>query len=140
MLAEDILRQREPLMGKLIDNSRGACFEIAAAMDRKEHLGMLIDQRLARGIVLPFFGRPALTNPLAAKFARQYDCPVHGARAIRRPDGRLYLEMTPEIEMPRDADGLIDIRGATIRMNEIIEGWIREYPEQWFWVHNRWRR
>lgn len=139
MLADDILKKREPLMGELVDTNRGAGFKIAAALDRNEHLGMLVDQRLARGIRLPFFGRPALTNPLAAKFARQYDCPVHGARAIRQPDGRLLLELTPEIEMPRDADGLIDVKGACLKMNETIEGWIREYPDQWFWVHNRWR-
>ena len=46
---------------------------------------MLVDQRLGGGIDVPFFGRPALTNPLAAQFARQFDCPVHGARAIRMP-------------------------------------------------------
>jgi Kdo2-lipid IVA lauroyltransferase/acyltransferase len=139
MLAEDILSQRVPLMGQLVPNSRGAGFEMAAALDRNEHLGMLVDQRLPHGLVLPFFGRPAQTNPLAAKFARQFDCPVHGTRAIRQPDGHLYLELTPEIEMPRDADGLIDVKGATMRMNQVIEGWIREHPEQWFWQHDRWR-
>jgi KDO2-lipid IV(A) lauroyltransferase len=90
-LAEDVLAKREALMGRLVDSQRGAAFEIAAALDRGEHLGMLVDQRLNTGIVVPFFGRPALTNPMPAKFARQYDCPVHAARAIRLPDGRLHL-------------------------------------------------
>ena len=139
-LAEDMLQQREALMGTLVPNSRGAAFEIGAAMARGEHLGMLVDQRLASGIMVPFFGRPAPTNPLAAKFARQFDCPVHGARAIRTPDGGLHLELTPPIEMPRDADGLIDVAGATAKITAIVEGWVREHPEQWFWLHDRWRR
>lgn len=138
-LAEDVLAQREALMGTLVENSRGAAFEIAAALDRGEHLGMLVDQRLHGGIKVPFFGRPARTNPLAAKFARQYDCPVHGARAIRRADGGLHLELTPPIDLPRDAEGLIDVEAATARINLIVEGWVREYPDQWFWLHNRWK-
>ena len=70
---------------------------------------MLLDQRYKSGMSIPFFGRPAWTNPLAAKLARQFDCPVHGARAIRFPGGRLHLELTPEIEMPRDDD--LDLDG-----------------------------
>jgi KDO2-lipid IV(A) lauroyltransferase len=138
-LAEDVLAQREALMGTLVENERGASFAIAAALDRGEHLGMLVDQRLSRGLDVPFFGRPALTNPLAAKFARAYDCPVHGARAIRLPGGRLHLELTPPIQLPRDAEGLIDVTAATAAINQIVEGWVREHPEQWFWMHNRWR-
>jgi KDO2-lipid IV(A) lauroyltransferase len=139
-VGQEMLAQREALMGKLVSNARGASFEIAAAMERGEHLGMLVDQRINHGLNLPFFGRSALTNPLPAKIARQYDCPVHGARAIRLPGGRLHLELTPPIELPRDSEGLIDVEGATQRFNDIVEGWVREYPDQWFWLHNRWRQ
>lgn len=139
-LAEDVLAQREALMGKLVPNGRGASFEIAAALDRGDHLGMLVDQRISTGLNVPFFGRPALTNPMPAKLARQYDCPVHGARAIRLPGGRFHLELTPPVTLPRDAEGLIDVEGATRRINEIVEGWVREHPDQWFWMHNRWKQ
>jgi KDO2-lipid IV(A) lauroyltransferase len=55
------------------------------------------------------------------------------------PDGRLHLEMTGPIEMPRDADGLIDVDAATAVMTKVVEGWVREHPEQWFWLHDRWK-
>ena len=139
-LAGDMLARREALMGTLVENDRGASFKIAAALDRGEHLGMLVDQKLGSGIRVPFFGRPALTNPLAAKFARQYDCPVHGARAIRLPGDRLHLELTGPIELPRDADGLVDVIKATAQINRIVEGWVREHPDQWFWLHDRWKK
>jgi KDO2-lipid IV(A) lauroyltransferase len=138
-IAADILEKRQRLMGHLVRNSRGATFEIAAALQAGEHLGMMIDQRLASGIRVPFFGRPARTNPILASFARQFDCPVHGARAIRMPDGRLHLEMTPPIDLPRDAEGLIDVAAATAVITKIVEGWVREHPEQWFWLHDRWK-
>ncbi len=137
--AEDVLGEREALMGMLVPNSRGAAFEIATAMEAGAHLGMLVDQRLVSGLRVPFFGHPAPTNPLAARFARQFDCPVHGARAIRLAGGRLHLELTPEVEMPRDADGLIDIAAATAKITSVIEGWVREHPEQWLWLHDRWQ-
>ena len=114
--AEDVLAEREALMGTLVPNSRGAAFEIATAMEAGAHLGMLVDQKLFGGPRVPFFGHPAPTNPLAARFARQFDCPVHGARAIRLPGGRLHLELTPPVEMPRDADGLVDVEAATAKI------------------------
>lgn len=138
-VAGEVLARREALMGTLVQNSRGAAFRIAAALDQGAHLGMLVDQRLGGGIDVPFFGRPALTNPLPAKFARQYDCPVHGARAIRRPDGGLHLELTGPITLPRDGEGQIDVVGATGVFNDIVEGWVREHPGQWFWLHDRWK-
>ena len=136
--AEDMLAERETLMGTLVPNSRGAAFEIATAMEGGAHLGMLVDQRLVSGPRVPFFGHPAPSNPLAAKFARQFDCPVHGARAIRLPGGRLHLELTPPVEMPRDAEGRIDVVAATAKITSVVEGWVREHPEQWLWLHNRW--
>jgi KDO2-lipid IV(A) lauroyltransferase len=137
--AGDVLARRQALMGTLVDSHRGATFQIAAALDRGDHLGMLVDQRLNNGIDVPFFGRRALTNPMPAKLARQYDCPVHGARAIRRPDGGLHLELTGPLDLPRDSEGLIEVAGATIAINALVEKWVREHPEQWFWLHDRWR-
>lgn len=136
--AEDVLAEREALMGTLVPNSRGAAFEIATAMEAGAHLGMLVDQKLFGGLRVPFFGHPAPTNPLAARFARQFDCPVHGARAIRLPGGRLHLELTPPVAMPRDAEGRIDVEAATAAITAVVEGWVREHPEQWLWLHDRW--
>ena len=50
-----------------------------------------------------------------------------------------HLVMTGPIEMPRDEDGLIDVTAATAVMTKIVEGWVREHPEQWFWLHDRWK-
>ena len=64
---------------------------------------------------------------------------MHGARAIRLPGGRFRLDLTEEIPMPRDAEGQIDVEAATAMINRVIEGWVREYPGQWLWMHRRWR-
>ncbi len=138
-LAQDLMSERERLMGRLVASGRGATFEVGAALDRGEHLGMLTDQHHTHGPRVPFFGRPVSANPLVARLARHYDCPVHGARSIRLPDGRLRVELTPPIDLPRDAEGLIDVDAGTATVMSVIEGWVREHPEQWLWLHNRWR-
>ena len=138
-VAREILRLRKDSMGVLVPAGMGAPLRLARALEAGQHIGMLVDQRFGRGPRVMFMGREAAANPLLAQLARRYDCPVHGARAIRLPGGRFRLELTGEISLPRDAEGLIDINAATQKMNEVIEAWVREYPGQWLWMHRRWR-
>ncbi|MBR0671270.1 lipid A biosynthesis lauroyl acyltransferase [Neoroseomonas soli] len=138
-VAKEILRLRRDSMGTLVAAGMSAPFKLAKALERGKHIGMLVDQRFGRGPRIEFLGRPAHANPLMAQLARRYDCPVHGARAIRLPDGRFRLDLTEEIALPRDAEGLIDVAAATQAMNDVIAGWVREYPGQWLWMHRRWR-
>lgn len=138
-IAHEILRLREGSMGTLIPAGLAAPFRMAEALERGAHVGMLVDQRFGRGPRITFLGREAAANPLLAQLARRFDCPVHGARAIRLPGGRFRLEITEELALPRDAEGQVDVAGATAAMNAVVEGWIREYPGQWLWMHRRWR-
>jgi KDO2-lipid IV(A) lauroyltransferase len=64
---------------------------------------------------------------------------VHGTRVIRHPDIRFTVELTPPLDLPRDAEGRVDVQGATQAMTRVVEGWVREHPEQWLWQHRRWR-
>lgn len=130
---------RSGTMGGLEAARAGAAFAMKDALDKGGHLGMLIDQHFTRGVEVPFFGRPARTNPILAKFASAFDCPVHGVRVIRLPGYRFRLELTPEIVLPRKPDGSVDEQAAMAEMTAIVEGWVREHPEQWLWMHRRWR-
>jgi KDO2-lipid IV(A) lauroyltransferase len=138
-VAKEILRLRQDSMGTLVAAGMSAPFKLARALERGQHIGMLVDQRFGRGPRIDFLGRPAFANPLLAQLARRFDCPVHGARAIRLPGGRFRLDLTEEIALPRDAEGLIDVEAATQAMNDVIAGWVRAHPEQWLWMHRRWR-
>ena len=138
-VAKEILRLRQDSMGMLVAAGMSAPFKLARALERGKHIGMLVDQRFGRGPRIDFLGRPAFANPLLAQLARRFDCPVHGARAIRLPGGRFRLDLTEEISLPRDAEGLIDVEAATQAMNDVIAGWVREHPGQWLWMHRRWR-
>jgi KDO2-lipid IV(A) lauroyltransferase len=139
-VARDILALRAGSMGELIPAGLSAPIRMMEALDRGLHVGMLVDQRFGRGPRVEFLGRPAASNPLLARLARRFDgCPVHGARAIRLPNGRFRLEITEEIALPRNAAGRVDVEAATALVNGSSPGWVREHPGQWLWMHRRWR-
>jgi len=130
---------RKANMGELISASLEAPVKLAAALERGAHVGMLVDQYYVRGVPVTFFGRRTSANPLLARLARHFDCPIHGTRMIRLPGYRFRAELTEAITPARDAEGKIDIAGTMQVITSVVEGWIREYPEQWLWLHRRWR-
>ena len=138
-IADAAIEMRTALMGNLIPTRFDAPIRIAEALSRGSHVGMLVDQYYHGGVDVTFFGRPAKANPLIARLARHYDCPIFGIYAIRCPDGRFFLDLTDPITPPRDADGRIDVQGTMQIITSEVERWIRSAPEQWLWLHRRWR-
>jgi KDO2-lipid IV(A) lauroyltransferase len=126
-------------MGELIPAGLEAPLKLAKALARGAHVGMLVDQYYVRGVEVTFFGRRTMANPLLARLARHFDCPIHGVRMIRLPGHRFRGQITEAIAPARDADGKIDVAATTQIITGVIEAWIREYPEQWLWQHRRWR-
>jgi len=126
-------------MGRLIPTGLDAPVKLAEALERGTHIGMLVDQYYVRGVDVTFFGRRTKANPLLARLARHFDCPIHGTRVVRLPGHRFRAELTEEIRPIRDAEGKVDIAGTMQVIISVIEGWIREHPEQWLWLHRRWR-
>ena len=112
---------------------------IEEALKAGLHVGMLVDQYLTNGVEVTFFGRKTKANPTLARLLRQVECPVHGVRMIRLPGQRFRGEITEELAPVRDASGRIDVQGTTQAITSVVEGWIREHPEQWLWLHRRWR-
>lgn len=126
-------------MGTMIATTHDAPLRLAQALEKGVHVGMLVDQYFHRGVDVTFFGRTTKANPLLARLARQVECPIHGVRMIRLPNHRFRADISEEIKPVRDADGKIDIQGTMQAITSVIEGWVRENPEQWLWLHRRWR-
>jgi Kdo2-lipid IVA lauroyltransferase/acyltransferase len=134
-----IQQVRQINMGTLIPAGRDAPWRLAEALRKGQHVAMLVDQYWTGGVEVTFFGRKTRANPTLARLLRQIECPVHGVRIIRLPGNRFRAELTEEIPPVRDANGKIDVQGMTQAITNVIEGWIREHPEQWLWLHRRWR-
>lgn len=137
-VAKRLLAARRTAMGHLVPSKAGAAWGLARALDKGGSVGVLVDQKFDRGVPGTFFGRPVKTNPLLPKLARQYDVPVYPARCIRLPGGRFRVELEEAIELPRNEQGEIDINASAQLLNDIVERWVREYPDQWLWAHRRW--
>jgi Kdo2-lipid IVA lauroyltransferase/acyltransferase len=139
-VSDVIIKLREPLMGELIPTSLDAPVKIARLAQSGAHVGMLADQHYTRGVEVTFFGRKCLANPLIAMLARQTGLPIYGMRVVRKPDGNSFWgEVSGPVEPVYDADGKFDIKGTMQAVTAVIEGWIRQNPEQWLWLHRRWR-
>jgi KDO2-lipid IV(A) lauroyltransferase len=130
---------REVKMGTLIPAGRDAPLRMAEALQNGQHVAMLVDQYLTGGVEVTFFGRKTRANPMLARLRRQVDCPIHGVRIVRLPGHRFHAELSEEVPPVRDASGQIDVQGTMQAITSVVEGWIREYPDQWLWLHRRWR-
>ena len=117
--------------------------EIRASLGRGEVVAFAIDQHMAphRAIVCEFFGQLASTSPAPVRFALETGAPIQPAVMYREGNsGHHVLTYEPEfrLELPY-ADRDANIRHNTERLNRLIEGWIRRDPEQWLWLHKRWK-
>jgi KDO2-lipid IV(A) lauroyltransferase len=137
--ADAVVEIRKSCMGTLVPTGLSAPIKLAEAMAQNSQIGLLVDQYYVRGVPVTFFGRPTRANPLLARLARQHDCTIHGIRAIRHPGNRFEITVTEPIPPARDAEGQIDIQGTMQAITNVVEGWVREHPEQWLWLHRRWR-
>jgi len=123
---------------EFIPKGAAASRRALATLRRGGHLALLVDQKLNDGIAVPFFGRPAMTAPALALLALRFDCTVLPGRVERLNGAHFRVTIEPPLPLPRSGDRLTDIADLMTAVNQTLEGWIRERPEQWFWVHSRW--
>lgn len=140
-VGDAVLKIRTGAMGTLVAAGFDAPFRLLRMLEANRRVAMLVDQHLVQGVDVRFFGRACKANPLIAQLARHVECPIYGTRVVRRPDdrNRFTAELTEPIEPPRDPEGKIDVQGTMQAITTVIEGWVREHPEQWLWLHRRWR-
>jgi KDO2-lipid IV(A) lauroyltransferase len=139
-VSDAVIAIRQGSMGTLVPTGLDAPVKLGRVLEAGGHVAMLVDQHYVNGVDVTFFGRRCKANPFMARLARQVECPIHGTRIVRLADPhRFRVDLTEAIEPARDAAGRIDIAGTMQAITSVIEGWIREHPEQWLWVHRRWR-
>jgi KDO2-lipid IV(A) lauroyltransferase len=107
------------------------------ALRRGRMVGILLDQNASRreGVFVPFFGIPASTSRGMAVIALRSGAPVLPVFIRRLPGGRHVVQLEPPVPAPSDGDAV----AYTAAFNRAIEAAIRQAPEQWFWLHRRWK-
>ncbi|MGE5345422.1 MAG: lysophospholipid acyltransferase family protein [Acidithiobacillales bacterium] len=104
-------------------------------------IGILADQRARKpdAVIVPFFGRPAATTSSLARLVDRTEALVVLAACIRIAPARYRLRFEPPIDVRTLAPDEREPGPLTARFNREMERLIREHPEQWLWLHNRWR-
>ncbi len=137
-LVDRMITRFRGIGGELIPKGTVAARRAIAVLRRGAHLTMLADQKMNDGIPVPFFGRPAMTSSALASLALRFDCDVLPARVERLGGAHFRLTVFPPLPLPRSGDHHADVAALMARVNQTLEGWIRDRPEEWFWVHRRW--
>ena len=124
----------------LIDK-RAALRPVLRALGGGAMVGILLDQNAARheGVFVPFFGRAASTSRSIAVLALRTGTPIVPAFIRREAAGRHRVTIHAPLPLPSGEPGLSAVVALTARCTEAIEAAIRETPEQWLWIHDRWR-
>ncbi len=117
---------------------KGARLLIQAIRD-KRFVAMLIDQRLTEGIEAKLFGLPAMTTPTPAVLALRYKAALVPASIVRTKGAHFRVTVHEPVVIDNDAEPTGEILRVTQLLNDFLEARIREHPEGWFWLHNRWK-
>ncbi len=139
---DDVLSEIRTGAGNvIIDKDKGAAV-IGRMIKERKPVGILLDQNASwyDGVYVPFFGETACTNKGLAMFALRHDAIVLPAFNVRQPDGRYHVILSPPVNLIRSGDLRKDVLINTARFNQIIEKHIRLAPDNWLWVHRRWRQ
>lgn len=112
--------------------------DLMRALSRGRAVALMNDQKFNQGIPAPFFGHEAMTAPGPSRLALRYGCPLIPVTTSRIGPARYCVTVHDPIEPPPGLEGALAVSDMVARINRFMEARIREAPDQWFWMHNRW--
>lgn len=136
----ELLNHARSLEGKvvMIPKSRSSVRAMVQALQKGQHIGMLIDQKYNEGISVPFLGRPAMASSAYVQLSQKFKCPLIPCR-IERIGGARFRMTSYESLKTFDENGKpLPIETVMANAHSYLENWIQERPEQWLWLHRRW--
>jgi KDO2-lipid IV(A) lauroyltransferase len=140
-LIDALINRYRCLSGGRAIEKRDSAREVLRAFGRGEAVGILADQNMvvSDGVFVDFFGRPACTTPGPARLARRTGVPVVLGLVIWDAKIRKYRLRFDPVELIKRDDPEEEVMVNTANFTRLIEQYIRRYPDQWLWVHRRWK-
>jgi KDO2-lipid IV(A) lauroyltransferase len=126
--------------GNTVIYRRGAIRRVLRALADNQAVAFLIDQHIqaADAVYVDFFSRPAATTSALAALAARTGAPVVPVFALPQPGGRFRMVYEHAVEPPKSDDPEA-LRAFTQRCSDVLEMYVRRYPDLWLWMHRRWR-
>jgi Kdo2-lipid IVA lauroyltransferase/acyltransferase len=139
-LLHDLLESARRRTGNAVIYRRGAIRRVLRALAGNEAVAILIDQHIqsSDAVYVDFFNRPAATTSALAALALRTGAPVVPVFALPQPGGRFRMVYEHAVDPPPE-DTPDAIRAFTQRCTDVLEMYVRRYPELWLWMHRRWR-
>jgi len=135
------VHQLRTRFGTNIISQKGALPEMRQTLRSGGTVGLLVDQsRRREGVDVNFFGHRVPATPAAAFLSIRCKCPILPIFCIREASGQLTIHVGQPIKTKWSGDLRSDVQANTQLITDAVEGMIRKYPEQWFWVHKRWKK
>jgi KDO2-lipid IV(A) lauroyltransferase len=135
----DLLLKKRAASGQVIMPKRNSFFALQETLKKGKSIGLLPDQSTMKGILVDFFGRKATTTPVPALLAISHRRPIVVVACCRKDGGRFEGFVCDPI-WPKDYESeKAEIFRLTQEMNRNMEMIIRKYPDQYLWMHNRWK-
>ncbi len=138
--ADKFINEYRTLIGMHI-TYRSGVREMYKMLDEGHFIGLIMDQDVGRddGVVVKFFNRATNFVTGAASMSRFRKIPIFPAFMHKNSDGMHTLEVFPPLKVERTTDKHADIKQMTQRLASLIEEHVRKYPDEWFWLHDRWK-
>ena len=115
--------------------------QILSCLRKNEIVCILADEKKSKtGVLVDFFGYPAPTAPGPAVLALRTGAPLVPIFIVRSNDGLHDIYIEPQLELSLNGDRSSDIPAVVSAYTKVIENFIRMYPDQWFWINNRWKK
>ena len=133
-----MIKQRKIITQNQFSKGPTGIKEILNFLENNGSVAMLVDQKLSNGVSASFFNMKAMTASTPAALALKYGYPVVPLTVKRIKDVNFEVEFSPEIKIEETGNIKEDELNFTNKINEFLELKIREKPEDWFWLHNRW--
>lgn len=138
-LLHEALERIRSRTGNSVIYRQGAVRKVLRELGRNHAVAMLIDQHLQTDVVpVDFFGRPVATTSALAALALRTGAPVIPAFAVPQADGRYRIIYEHPVQPPAPDDPNA-VQVFTQRCTDVLEMYVRRYPQQWLWMHRRWR-
>lgn len=133
-----MLRCQKLAVKNVITKGKGGPRDLLSLIKRGDHALLLVDQKMGEGMAVPFLGREAMTATGVARMYLNQDCPLLPARSERLHDSHFRVTFYPPINFKPMGDHKKDMYNLLLHINRLIEGWVKERPGQWLWLHRRW--
>ncbi len=122
----------------LSPKGRSGAKNILRAIKNHESIAMLIDQKMNDGIPVKFFGHDAMTASAIAELALNYNLLLVPFQIIRKKGAKFKMIFHKPLTIASTGNRKKDIMNTMTQIHTLAENWIREHPDQWFWMHKRW--